>query len=161
MKTKNNKDKSTLTTFYDDMKIYVFGNGNISFDNFVKFYKEILINFSSNSKINFIVCDFRGTDTLTIELLKSITPNVSIYHIGENPRYMPDTYKTKASQWLLKGGFTSDNERDKNAIEACTHFIAIDFNSNEKRESGTQKNIQKCKNKGKINLITQNYSVIT
>ena len=142
------------------MIIYVFGNGNISFDDFTKYYKDILTHFSSNLKNHFIVCDFRGTDTLTIEFLKSITPNVSLYHIGEMPRYMPDKYKTKASQWIVKGGFTSDKDRDSNAIEACTHFIAKDFNSNEKRKSGTLKNIQACIDKGKINLL-ENDSVIS
>ena len=50
------------------------------------------------------------------------------------------------------GGFVDDNSRDNYAINVCTHFIATDFNSNEKRTSGTQKNIELCKTLGKIKI---------
>jgi len=47
-----------------------------------------------------------------MEFLKNHTPKVSVYHIGVESRYFPDKYKTKASQWTVKKGFSSDEERD-------------------------------------------------
>jgi hypothetical protein len=133
------------------MKVYVFGNGNIKFGDFICYYEANLRNLVEKIGIHFIVCDFRGVDTLTMELLKSETENVSIYHIGDRPRYIPDRFKTKVSQWEFVGGFKTDLERDSAAIENCTHFLAIDFNSDEVRKSGTKKNIEKCLVLGKIN----------
>jgi hypothetical protein len=39
--------------------------------------------------------------------------------------------------------------RDEAAIEACTHFLAHDINSDENRKSGTQRNIERCLELGK------------
>lgn len=134
------------------MKIYVFGNGNIALIDFISCYAAALRSLLEKPDHHFIVCDFRGVDTLTMELLKSETGNVSIYHIGDRPRYIPDQFQTKVSQWKFVGGFTSDIERDSAAIENCTHFLATDFNSDEFRKSGTQKNIEKCLGLGKIKI---------
>jgi hypothetical protein len=134
------------------MKVYVFGNGNINFGDFICCYEAHLRNLVAKPGSHFIVCDFRGVDTLTMELLKSETGNVSIYHIGDRPRYIPDRFRTKVSQWEFVGGFKTDLERDSAAIENCTHFLAIDFNSDEVRKSGTKRNIDKCLALGKINI---------
>jgi len=131
--------------------IYVFGNGNLSFKNFIDYYEKPITQLL-NKNVNFVICDFKGVDTLTMELLKCATPNVSILHIGEKPRYLCDKYKTKVGQWDIIGGFQSDHERDVAAINMCTHFIAYDFNSNENRKSGTQMNIESCLNQHKIRL---------
>jgi hypothetical protein len=56
-------------------------------------------------EVEFILCDFRGVDTMTMEFLKCLTAKVTIYHIGENPRYLPDKYRTKVSLWELLGVF--------------------------------------------------------
>lgn len=50
------------------------------------------------------------------------------------------------------GNFKTDQERDRAAIERCTHYLAIDFNSDEKRKSGTLKNIELCNERGKLYL---------
>lgn len=134
------------------MKIFIFGNGNLSFEDFIKFYHKPLEPLIMDKKNQFIICDFKGTDSLVMELLKTKTPNVTVYHIGEKPRYLPDKYKTKVSQWQIIGGFCSDEERDLQAIKQCSHFLAKDFNSSEKRKSGTQKNIETCLSLNKINL---------
>lgn len=134
------------------MKVYVFGNGNISFGDFIGYYEVHLRSLVAISGTSFIVCDFRGVDTLTMEFLKSETENVSIYHIGDRPRYIPDRFRTKVSQWEFVGGFKTDIERDSAAIENCTHFLAIDFNSDEARKSGTKRNIEKCLALRKINI---------
>jgi hypothetical protein len=134
------------------MKVYVFGNGNINFDDFISCYATYLRKLVAQQNTQFIICDFRGVDTLTIEFLKNETENVSIYHIGDRSRYIPDRFKTKVSQWKFIGGFKTDFERDGKAIENCTHFLATDFNSDETRKSGTQKNIEKCLALGKIDI---------
>lgn len=137
------------------MEIFVFGNGNLSFNDFLNYYSKKIILAIDKFNPLFIVCDFRGTDTLTMELLKSLTPNVIVLHIGEKPRYLADKFKTKVSQWDIKGGFIDDAERDEFAINLCSHFLAYDFNSDEKRKSGTQKNIEKCNDLKKISLALQ------
>ena len=134
------------------MKVYIFGNGNIKFSDFESFYLKPIKKIIREDAVEFIVCDFRGLDTLIMEYLKTQTQNVSVIHIGEKPRYLPDKYRTKVSQWKIIGGFKDDQSRDHYAIHNCTHFIATDFNSNEKRISGTQKNIELCHSLGKTQI---------
>lgn len=134
------------------MKIYIFGNGNIKYSDFEDLYLKPIKRLIKESNNEFILCDFKGVDTLIMEYLKTESQNVSILHIGEKPRYIPDKYRTKVSNWKIIGGFEDDNSRDKYAIDNCTHFIATDFNSNEKRKSGTQKNIEFCKSINKIKI---------
>ncbi len=134
------------------MNVYVFGNGNISFEAFKTYYETALVKALAMAETSFSLCDFRGTDTLAMEFLKGLSSGVTIYHVGETPRYFPDKYKTKAGEWRVLGGFSSDEERDHAAIEACTHYLAVDFNSDAKRKSGTQRNIERCESLGKIRL---------
>lgn len=133
------------------MKIFSFGNGNISFDDFITHYQKIIDNLKPQNP-HFIICDFRGTDILLMELLKCQTAHVSVYHIGKKPRYLPDKYKTFVEKWTFIGNFESDEQRDYQAVLDCTHFLAIDFNSDENRKSGTQKNIENCLKLEKIDV---------
>jgi len=133
------------------MKVYIFGNGNINYSDFEELYVKPIKRLTEENA-HFIVCDFRGVDTLVMEYLKSESDKVSIIHIGEKPRYLPDKFRTKVSQWEIKGGFEDDKSRDNYAISSCTHFIATDFNSDDKRKSGTQQNIELCKSLGKIRI---------
>ncbi|TAE50745.1 MAG: hypothetical protein EAZ44_04895 [Cytophagia bacterium] len=135
------------------MKIYVFGNGNISFSDFKMYYEQIMIRYVGNENVSFLVGDFRGVDTLTMEFLKCDSANVTVYHVGDKPRYLPDKFKTKVNNWIILGEFQNDEERDLEAINQCTHFIAMDFNSDKKRKSGTQKNIEICEKLGKNRLL--------
>ena len=134
------------------MKIFVFGNGNLSFDDFISLYKKPLSLITERYSPTFLLSDFRGVDTMMMEFLKTKTSNVTVYHIGYAPRYFPDKFKTKAEKWNLIGQFTSDKERDCAAINSCTHFLAYDFNSDEKRKSGTLKSIEICLAQNKIDL---------
>jgi hypothetical protein len=134
------------------MNVYVFGNGNLSFEDFKTHYEIPLLKALEVTDCSFSLCDFRGTDTLTMEFLKCLSAKVTVYHVGERPRYFPDKYKTKAGEWLVLAGFASDEARDRAAIDACTHYLAIDFNSDTKRKSGTQKNIELCDSLGKMRL---------
>ncbi|MBS1794908.1 MAG: hypothetical protein JSS81_13695 [Acidobacteria bacterium] len=134
------------------MNVFLFGNGNLGLSDFLRLYRPPLEKVGFGADVYFTVCDFRGVDTLTMEFLKSETPNVSVYHIGELPRYLPDRYQTEVGRWRLVGGFAGDGERDAAAIAVSTHFLAFDFNSDAKRKSGTQKNIEKCLSAGKVRL---------
>lgn len=134
------------------MTAYIFGNGNIAFADFMRFYEAPLRSLLELPDVHFVLCDFRGVDTLAMELLKSETENVSVYHVGDRPRYTPDQFKTRVSRWKRVGGFKSDGERDSAAIQACTHFLAVDFNSDEARKSGTKKNIEECLRLDKLSV---------
>lgn len=134
------------------MKIFVFGNGNLSFDDFCKYYTNTLVPFVKGEDVHFILCDFRGVDTLMMEFLKCQTSHVTVYHIGEKPRYAPDKFNTHVGKWNFIGGFKSDKERDLQAIDDSTHFLAYDFNSDSKRKSGTAISIELCHEKNKTFL---------
>lgn len=136
-----------------EMKVYVFGNGNTSFEDFTRNYAKALSRAFFLGKVrpvSFIVGDFKGVDTLTMEYLKTLTENVSVYHMGVTPRYYPTTYGTKVAQWKKVGGFVTDRHRDTAAIEACTHYIAYDINSTLTRISGTKWNIDRCNELKKV-----------
>jgi hypothetical protein len=134
------------------MNIFIFGNGNISFEDFLVYYINPTNKILKLHTPSFTICDFRGTDTLMMEFLKFQTPNVTLLHIGDKPRYLPDKYKTKVNNWQLVGQFTSDEQRDTFGINSCTHFLAHDFNSTHQRKSGTSVNIDSCNSKGKISI---------
>jgi hypothetical protein len=134
------------------MRLYIFGNGNLSFADFLVHYHEPLVRSLAIDGAEFLVGDFRGVDTLTMECLKCVTPSVRVYHIGSRPRYLPDKFRTKVSQWGLVGGFDDDGARDAAAIDACTHFLAHDINSDATRQSGTRRNIERCLELGKLRL---------
>ncbi len=50
-------------------KIYVSGNGNVSWEKFQQFYIEPLKKFNLD-ECEFIIGDFSGADTLMMEFLK-------------------------------------------------------------------------------------------
>jgi hypothetical protein len=134
------------------MHLYIFGNGNLSFTSFLTHYHEPLARLPADGEVEYLVGDFRGVDTLAMEYLKCLTPKVRVYHIGAKPRYLPDKFRTKVSQWALVGGFDDDEARDAAAIEACTHFLAHDINSDATRKSGTLRSIERCLELGKLRL---------
>ena len=75
------------------MNIYIFGNGNISFTQFKEHYESVINEYIDLKNVNFLLCDFRGVDVLAMEVLKCDSANVSVYHIGENQRYLSDKLK--------------------------------------------------------------------
>ena len=116
---------------------------------FLAHYAPSLHRLADDPQTAFLLCDFRGVDTLAMEFLKCRAQAVTIFHMGERPRYMPDAYRTRVSQWQLAGGYQSDVARDTAAASACTHFLARDANSNQRRKSGTLQNIEQCLALGK------------
>lgn len=136
-------------------KIFIFGNGNLSFNDFIRHYVPVLENVYALLETEFILSDFRGTDTLAMEWLKSKTPNVTIFSVGDKAHYLPDQFNTFVPDWKLKNGFEHHTQRDTALVNACTHFLAIDFNSDQVRTSATNKSIRKCLQFNKIQLIPE------
>ena len=132
------------------MKLFLFGNGNISFNFFLEYYVPI-INKAIENDLSFIVGDFRGSDVLIQEYLKDKTRKVEIYHCFDSPRYLADKFKTKVSSWMIKGGYATDLERDRAMINGCNFYFGVDLNSDHKRESGTLKNLKALSTTAKIN----------
>ena len=133
------------------MKVFIGGNGNLSFEDFCHYYVSALDKvFNINPYATFLVCEFRGVDVLALEYLKCKTPNVSVYHMGNYSRYTPDQFRTYVRKWEFIGGYRSNLERDQAVIRDCTHFLAYDFNTDDRRKSGTQQNIEACRRLGKI-----------
>jgi len=133
------------------MRLYILGNGNVGFDAFTNLYVPELASAVA-SGAGFVVCDFRGTDTLAMEWLKTQTADVEVLHVGERPRYLPDRFRTRVSAWTVTGGFASDAERDEAALQRCTHVLGVDFNSDDKRTSGTAKMLERAEAKGRARL---------
>lgn len=130
------------------MRLYVFGNGNLDFDVFTRLYVPAL-ETALDKDAGFLVCDFRGADTLTMEWLKTRTGNVEVLHVGGRPRYLPDKHRTRVSEWTVTGGFTSDAQRDEEALRRSTHALAVDFNSDASRTSGTAKMLARAMAEGR------------
>lgn len=130
------------------MQLYVFGPGNLSLSDFLERYRRPLEGLDRG--VRYLVCDFRGADTLTLEHLKTHSPHVTVLHVGERPRYLPDRYRTRVSSWTLLGGFADDDARDQEAIARCTHFLAVDLDPS--RISGTRRNIERCLALGRVSL---------
>lgn len=135
------------------MKVFIGGNGNLSFEDFCHYYASVLDKtVEDNPNARFLVCDFRGVDVLAMEYLKCRTPNVTVYHMGSRPRYTPDQFRTYVSEWEFMDGYRNNWERDQATLKNCTHYLAYDFNSDHNRKSGTQKNIEVCQRMRKIFL---------
>lgn len=43
--------------------------------------------------------------------------------------------KQRRKKWNVIGGFMTNYERDIFGIDLCTHFLAIDFNTDEKEKA--------------------------
>lgn len=78
-------------------KIYVSGNGNVTWENFHQFYLEPIKKLNL-SECEFTIGNFSGTDTLMMEFLKDKTENVTILHVGKRLRYFANAFKTKAEK---------------------------------------------------------------
>ena len=123
------------------MKTYfISGHGNLTFEEWLVFYKP-LIDKALESESNFILGEFRGTDTLTMEYLKNKTTKVTVTHCFENPRYKVDTIGLASKKWIYIGNFQNDLERDTFMTENSDEDIAWVREGRER--SGTAKNINR------------------
>lgn len=102
------------------MIYFVSGHGDLTQEEFDKYYLPIITDIiSTDEDAQFIVGDYKGCDTLTIEFLTTWFPRrkLSIYHIGEKSRVIVTTDDGESSVTRAKnvhyiGGFKSDEERD-------------------------------------------------
>lgn len=86
----------------------------------------------------FVVGDARGADSLAQAYLLGKTTAVTVYHMFESPR--------NNAGFDTKGGFESDNARDKQMTLDSTQDIAWVREGREK--SGTQRNLDRRKKLG-------------
>ncbi len=133
--------------------IYVFGNGRLSFDDFLRLYVPPLEAALAHHDSAWVVCDFRGVDTLVMEYLKARTAAVTVFHVGDRPRYLPDRHGALAQRWVIRGGFADDRARDEAALAACTHYLAIDRFSLPTKPTSTAALIERCRAAGRIALV--------
>lgn len=134
-------------------RIYVFGNGALSFDDFRGLYVPAIESALARVGTSWVVCDFRGVDTLTMEYLKTRTAAVTVVHIGAAPRYLPDRRGTHVQQWTIRGGFADDAARDQAALATATHFLAIDRFSTPARATATVRLIDNAMAVGCVPLV--------
>lgn len=132
--------------------VYVFGHGNLEFATFVERYVPAIDELLVDPTCAWVLRDFRGADALAMEYLKTRTERVTVFHVGDRPRYQPDGFGTAARQWQRRGGFAGDAERDDAAIGACTHFLAVDAHPDDTRVSDTRRAIERCRSLGRIDL---------
>lgn len=116
---------------------FIFGHGDITKEEFDLHYIPY-INKGISLNHTFIVCDYKGADTMAQEYLNFIQYNkVIIYHMFEKPRVQSNIL------WETKGGFISDDERDSKCTLESNYDIAYLKINREK--SGTAKNINRRK----------------
>lgn len=132
--------------------IFITGNGNISYELFEKHYISILKKFDPNFEHKYIVSDFRGTDTLAMEWLKTKTKNVTICCKGLAPRYMPDTFKTYVKNWKVVNCLKNNRGCDEYMLTNCNYLLGYDQNTDSNRISGTMHNLMRAKRMKKIIL---------
>lgn len=121
---------------------FISGHGNITFEEWLNQYKPS-IDQALAEEASFIIGDFRGTDTLSMEYLKDKTASVTITHCFSNPRYKADTGGLLSNEWKYVGGFANDTERDTFMTENSDADIAWIRLGREK--SGTAKNLKRRK----------------
>ncbi|MFO0647390.1 MAG: hypothetical protein U0326_14215 [Polyangiales bacterium] len=131
--------------------VYVFGNGRLELDDFLTLYAPSM-RAAVSPETSWIVGDFRGVDMLAMEFLKTRSERVTVVHVGERPRYLPDRHGTLADAWTLLGGFADDRSRDEAAIQRCTHYLAVDRWATPARPTGTSSLIARCDELGKVSL---------
>jgi hypothetical protein len=133
--------------------IYVFGNGALSFDDFRALYVPAIETALERTETSWVVCDFRGVDTLTMEYLKTQTASVTVLHVGAAPRYLPDRRYTQVEKWTIRGGFADDDARDQAALASASHFLAVDRFSRPVRATATARLIDNARAAGCAPLV--------
>lgn len=131
--------------------VYVFGNGRLEFDDFIQLYAPTM-RAAISPETTWILGDHCGVDTLAMEFLKTRSERVTVLHVGERPRYLPDRHDTLARAWTLLGGFADDHARDEAAVDRCTHYLAVDRFATPLRPTGTASLIARCVSRGRVSL---------
>lgn len=118
------------------MKYFISGHRDVKEEEFERTYvKRFLEVLEKDPNPEFVVGDYEGVDFMAQKwLVEHVRPEqVTVYHMFERPRHLG------SEDFKLKGGFTSDEERDS----AMTRDSDIDiaFLREGKRKSGTAQNI--------------------
>lgn len=113
---------------------FISGHGDVTEEEFNEHYVPLIDDAIENGTKHFVVGDFRGADLLAQLYFMGKDVYVTIYHMFEKPRHNADNY-------LTKGGFSSDEERDAAMTLASTKDIA--WVRPGKTNSCTEKNIRR------------------
>ena len=111
---------------------YISGHLDLTKTEFIEHYQNKIDTALSEDAV-FVVGDAKGADLLAQEYLYSKSAEAVVYHMFDSPR--------NNVGFPLKGGFTSDNARDKQMTQDSTHDIAWVRPGRE--NSGTARNLQR------------------
>jgi hypothetical protein len=116
------------------MKYFISGHRDITKDEFELYRATIKDAIENDQDVEFVVGDYEGVDIMAQEYLKELNYNkVTVYHMFTSPRNIA------SDNFMLRGGFTSDEERD--AAMTRDSDMDIAFLRKGKRNSGTAQNI--------------------
>jgi hypothetical protein len=107
-------------------KVYVFGHEILSESQFEDWYSSMLIRLVSHG-VTFLVCDCHSLDLRVLEKLKTLTPFVEVYHGLTPPIPQLVITDTLAVHWSYKGGYLTEEARDRAACREATHLFAYDL----------------------------------
>lgn len=111
---------------------FISGHLDLTEEEFNEYYvPRILTAIQSGAR--FVVGDAPGADHLAQRWLKRHGTNVTVFHMGENPRY--------SNGLPTRGGFKSDTARDSTMTAASSHDIAWVREGRE--NSGTARNLER------------------
>lgn len=116
----------------NNMKVFISGHLDLTEDEFNYFYKD-KIDLAISLDSEFILGDAKGADTMAQTYLSERKySKVVVYHMFNSPRNNVGNFPTK-------GGYISDEERDKAMTNDSNSDIAFIRKGREK--SGTAKNL--------------------
>lgn len=119
------------------MKVFISGHLDLTEDEFNDFYKD-KIDLAISLDCEFIIGDAKGADTMAQTYLSERKySKVVVYHMFNSPR-------NNVGNFCTKGGYISDEERDKTMTNDSNIDIAFIRKGREK--SGTAKNLLRRKN---------------
>lgn len=113
--------------------VFIFGHGDVTEKEFEKYYK-FKIDKAVSLNYSFLICDYKGADTLAQDYLKNYN-KVTVFHMFENPRYKANI------SWKTIGGFQTDLERDSYGTFNSNYDIYFVRKGREK--SGTMNNVKR------------------
>ena len=111
---------------------FMSGHLDLTQEEFDQYYRP-KIDIALELDESFVVGDARGADKLSQDYLLGKSENVVVYHMFDTPR--------NNAGFVTKGGFISDNSRDKQMTNDSTKDIAWVREGREK--SGTQRNLNR------------------
>lgn len=114
------------------MIYFISGHRNISNEEFMMHYPHLIYDALRDPDSKFVVGDYDGVDEKAQTFLIGKTKNLIVYHMNDKPMY-------NNGNWITKGGYVTDIERDT----AMTNESNIDIAwiRNWKENTGTEQNV--------------------